>query len=108
ADRPLPEQIVSLASWTRGYYQTPLGLVWQSLLPSGIQKQRRIQQVALTIHQRERTTIMLNEQQQAAIDAVQRMSPGSALLHGVTGSGKPQVYIELAKRALARGKSAVI
>jgi len=47
-------------------------------------------------------------EQQMAIDTIDRMSPGSALLHGVTGSGKTAIYIELAKRTITQGKSVII
>lgn len=37
-----------------------------------------------------------------------RPRPGSALLYGVTGSGKTAVYINLIRRCLARGRSALL
>jgi primosomal protein N' (replication factor Y) len=57
---------------------------------------------------RERTTIVFTKEQREAIDAIEHMTPGSALLHGVTGSGKTHVYIELARQALARGESVIV
>lgn len=54
----------------------------------------------------------LNEDQQRAFDALdgwaQKEKPGVALLYGVTGSGKTQVYIRLIQAALERGKSALV
>ena len=54
----------------------------------------------------------LNEDQQRAFDALEALSrrekPGVALLYGVTGSGKTQVYIRLIQSVLARGKNALV
>ncbi|NBI66903.1 primosomal protein N' [Pseudoflavonifractor sp. 60] len=55
---------------------------------------------------------VLNEEQQAAfegLDALARQEgPAAALLYGVTGSGKTQVYIRLIQQTLSRGKSALV
>jgi primosomal protein N' (replication factor Y) len=51
---------------------------------------------------------VFTKEQLHALDTIEHMPPGSALLHGVTGSGKTHVYIELAKRAIARGESVVV
>ena len=56
--------------------------------------------------------ISLNEQQQAAFLRLQQLQqsgkPEAALLYGVTGSGKTQVYIRLIQHTLAQGKNAIL
>ena len=53
----------------------------------------------LTLSQREALEIMLPELEQGT---------GRFLLHGVTGSGKTEVFIRLVRRAIEMGKSAMI
>ena len=56
--------------------------------------------------------IVLNGEQQAAYDGILSLmdsgKPEAALLHGVTGSGKTQVYLRLVQEALDRGKTAMV
>ncbi|TAK56668.1 MAG: primosomal protein N', partial [Bacteroidetes bacterium] len=56
--------------------------------------------------------IILNPHQQHAvetvIDAVKKNEFRAFLLHGVTGSGKTQVYIEIIRKALNDGKTAIV
>ncbi|HEY6882237.1 MAG TPA: primosomal protein N' [Polyangiales bacterium] len=53
-----------------------------------------------------------NAEQQHAIDALTRAldtpQPGSFLLHGVTGSGKTEVYLQVVAHALAEGRGALV
>jgi primosomal protein N' (replication factor Y) len=106
--QPLPEQLVKLSLWLSTYYATHLATVLQTILPRGLQKARRTRQTTIREALRDRTTIVFTTEQNTAITTVENMSPGAALLHGVTGSGKTRVYIELAKRALARGESVIL
>lgn len=107
-DLPLPEPLVQLALWMKDYYTTPLATVLQTVLPRGITKNRRPRTTVNATQLRDRTQYVLTDEQRIAIDTVTSMSPGSALIHGVTGSGKTRVYIELAHRAVAQGKSVII
>ena len=56
--------------------------------------------------------IVLNGEQQSAYDGILSLmdsgKPEAALLHGVTGSGKTQVYLRLVQEALDRGKTAMV
>lgn len=56
--------------------------------------------------------VSLNEEQECAfqgLDALARTGqPAAALLYGVTGSGKTQVYIRLIQESLKRGRGALV
>ena len=56
--------------------------------------------------------VVLNEEQQAAFEGMDKLArqgrPAAALLYGVTGSGKTQVYIRLIQQTLERGRTALV
>jgi len=56
--------------------------------------------------------LVLNHDQQACFEGLRQQmemqKPGTALLYGVTGSGKTSVYIKLIQRALDQNKSAML
>ena len=56
--------------------------------------------------------LVLNEEQQACFEGLAsqmtQKEPGTALLYGVTGSGKTSVYIRLIQTCLEKGKSAML
>lgn len=107
-DYILPEQSVKLAQWISSYYITPLALVLKMIMPTGIQKKRRNDTYSHPITKRQRTNILLNNDQQAVLKQLSSWDSGTFLLHGVTGSGKTEIYIQAAKQAVESGKSVVV
>jgi len=57
-------------------------------------------------------TLHATDEQRAALDALlpalESPEPRMCLVHGVTGSGKTHIYFELARRALALGRSVLL
>lgn len=105
---PLTEQLVKLAIWMSEYYATPLATVLQTILPSGLAKTRRSTRTDTKAPIRNRTNILFNSEQQYVIDTLSASTPGTYLLQGVTGSGKTEVYIELAKQSINNNQSVII
>ena len=56
--------------------------------------------------------VQLNEEQQVIVDEFREDQDGGSartyLLHGVTGSGKTEVYLALIEEVLARGRTAIV
>lgn len=55
--------------------------------------------------------LTLNEDQQRAVDAIRKNARGErkpCLIHGVTGSGKTEVYMELIAGAIEEGKQSIV
>ena len=105
---PLPRPLLELHRWLSDYYISHPVAVWQTMLPSGILKKRRETSTKRLEHRRERTHFVLNETQKQAFSSVWNRSGKTSLLHGITGSGKTALYVELSKKTLAEGKSVIV
>ncbi|HSW99742.1 MAG TPA: primosomal protein N' [Patescibacteria group bacterium] len=101
---PLPEQLLSLLEWMKDYYPAPLGIITQLLLPKALPK--KPEPVLLLPPPIGHDLPPLTKDQLGALEGIK--GPGLHILHGETGTGKTRVYIELAKRSIARQRSAII
>lgn len=52
--------------------------------------------------------IILTDEQRTAVETISEGTPGTYLVHGVTGSGKTEIYMNLIDRTLADGKTAIM
>lgn len=52
--------------------------------------------------------LQLTAEQQQAFDTISKGDGGSFLVHGVTGSGKTELYLQLAEDVLKRGRQAIV
>lgn len=107
-ERPLPASLVKLALWMAEYYRTPLATVLQTILPRGLTKKRRDKTELPLEIARKRTKIVFNKDQLAALNTIDQIRSGTILLQGVTGSGKTEIYKEVARRELCEGRSSIV
>jgi primosomal protein N' (replication factor Y) len=109
----LRKDIFELCRWISGYYVSPLGEVLKAALPPGMPTVGAVYDRAFPAAKETRSqtapTVVLTPDQGRALDAI-RNGNGfrTVLLHGVTGSGKTEVYMRAAEHCLAAGKSSLI
>lgn len=103
---PLPTHLISSALWLKDYYATPLPTVLQTMLPAGIEKNRRAK--TEKTHKTKEVALPLNSAQKQALKAIQENPNSTILLHGITGSGKTNIYIKLAQTQIANQKSIIL
>ncbi len=115
----LPPQSLQLLGWLRAYYPAPLGAVVRQFVPpsevfpkvaggGAPASSDRASRSGWRAGQRSELAAVppLTPDQAHALEAI--AGPGTFLLHGITGSGKSRVYVELAARSLAAGRSALV
>lgn len=106
-DTPLPSHLVKAISWIAQYYAVALPTVLQSTLPRGIDKKRR-GKTTENILKTGTEDIKLNSAQKNAIEKIMNAKSNTVLLHGITGSGKTNVYLELTKQTLDSRRSVIL
>ncbi len=116
--KPLPTHLVKAAKFIADYYKAPLSSVVGLMLPNGIEKQRRKRKTEQTEHDLAKTEqteqksradkIRLNEAQKKALKQLQEAPGATKLLLGVTGSGKTNIYLYEANKALLAQKSVIL
>lgn len=127
----LSQDSVRFLEWMASYYLQPVGMALHEALPAGILNAKDLQNAndapESSKKRRQKTqdtsgqnrqipvttlNITLNNEQKAACKAIittifeERFQP--FLLHGVTGSGKTEVYLASCAKCLEKGKQAII
>lgn len=108
----LPADWITLCEFCARYYQHPLGEVMSLALPPMLRRgklPRRLKDKA----DKEAAAIQrptLHAEQQAAYAAIDAAAGAFQpfLLHGITGSGKTEVYLHAIESVLARGQQALM
>ncbi len=101
----LDERLYQLAEWLRDYYLCSLGEALFTILPAA--RNPRYFPLPFVFHD---TLARLNQEQQSAYEQIlPGLGTNSAYyLHGITGSGKTEVYKHLVRSCLAMNKTVII
>jgi primosomal protein N' (replication factor Y) len=114
----LTAPLLELGHWIAAYYACSLGEALRALLPTGAQrlrgapKGRQVDRAAGDALLEAAPPPALNHWQEEVFERLQqRFETGgdeAFLLHGVTGSGKTEVYLHAVRSVLARGRAAIV
>jgi primosomal protein N' (replication factor Y) (superfamily II helicase) len=115
----LPLELVGLAEWIAAEYCSTISRALSLVLPPGAARRlsgRKRRAVARPLHlavgARSPRAPELTAEQQAVLgpvlDALAQRRGEQRLLHGVTGSGKTEVYLRAAAAALEQGRGAIV
>jgi primosomal protein N' (replication factor Y) len=115
----LPADLVALAGWIAAEYCSTIARALTLVLPPGAarrlsgRKRRAPKRTAhLPLGARGVGIPRLTVAQQAALDplldALHARRPAQRLLHGVTGSGKTEIYLRATAAALEQGRGAIV
>jgi primosomal protein N' (replication factor Y) len=113
---PLPGVWRALIEFASGYYQRSLGELALTVLPPELRRQDANQLTRRLARLRKPPVgdvpsaqrPQLSREQEQAVQSIDAMGHACALVHGVTGSGKTEVYLRAAESALAGGRQVLV
>jgi primosomal protein N' (replication factor Y) len=98
---------IKLYEWLANYYQYSLGQLIFDVLPNFLKRPRKFDYI---IGKDEKLPYHLNQNQSEIFKNInQRIFSGFSknYIHGITGSGKTSIYLELMKQVLSNNKSVI-
>jgi primosomal protein N' (replication factor Y) (superfamily II helicase) len=118
----LPEPYLQWLEWLAKYYIHPIGQVMSLAYPPLERATKRNQQRKKNVIPEDilaqselksamplRSAPQLTEEQAKVIDAISNAPGfGTHLVHGVTGSGKTEIYIKLLEQVLSKGQQGIL
>ena len=108
----LSKEILEFLTWSANYYHHPIGEVLSNALPKNLRngKPALLKKPSEAQVKMSSTDIQLTTEQSFAITEVLKSSSefNGFLLHGVTGSGKTEVYLNITERLLKTGKQVLV
>ena len=110
--KPLPKHLLKTVKFIHDYYMVPSGQAVSLMLPRGVEKQRRRckteQMFGMINSTASEPKIQLNTAQKNALEGLLKAPGATKLLYGVTGSGKTNIYLRMAARALSEQKAVML
>lgn len=106
-EAPIPEHLLKAILWLSSYYLVPLPQVVSLFLPNTLEKKHKI----ATDNAKSGTKsidISLNSAQKTALSSLNKIESNTKLLHGITGSGKTNIYLTLAEKTFKSGQSTIL
>jgi len=108
---PLHEPFLQWLEWLSRYYVHPIGQVIEMAFPplSKALKERRSRKAPVAPELAQAVPPVLTEEQSRVIGDIQA-SPGFQvhLVHGVTGSGKTEIYMRLLENVIRDGRQGIV
>jgi primosomal protein N' (replication factor Y) len=112
AERPaLPESFLNWIEWLANYYVHPIGQVSEMAFPplEKQTKERKSKRSAVTPTLEATVPPKLTQEQATVIEAIEsKPGFGVHLVHGVTGSGKTEIYMRLLEDVVKTGKQGIV
>jgi len=109
----LPAELLELGQWMASYYRCSWGEALAAMLPAVMKpaRPRKTQAPPPPAEPAPEATLGLTADQARAMAAIRKALDGQTvrtmLLHGVTGSGKTEIYLQAIAHVLEQGRSAI-
>ena len=107
-ETPIPAHLLKSILWLSEYYLAPLPQVVSLFLPNTMNRRHKAPEINDTPKPSLDTPILLNAAQKRSLEAIGGSKSSTKLLHGITGSGKTNIYLALAKRAYEANLSTIL